>query len=127
MATSPTPHTDLAQAIAQAEGFAQKGAIPTIAHNPGDLVCPWLSGAKLGVEGVHVFEDDAAGWAALEYELDLIKTHRSKVYEPSMTLIQMAAIWTRTQSTDWANNVVAWFTAHDRLITINTKIQELLS
>src|ERR1019366_8113704 len=101
----PVMHSDLAEAIAHAEGFGVEGAIPTLAHNPGDLVMPWLSGPKMGAEGVHVFEDDASGWAALEHQLELIRTRKSAVYVPSMTILDMASKWTNTQVNEWAVNV----------------------
>lgn len=118
--------SDLAWAIAQAEGFGVKDAIPTKAHNPGDLVMDWLPGEKMGTEGIHVFQDDATGWAALEHQLDLIRDGKSQVYQASMTLGQMAMRWTRTQPEDWGENVAAWFNHRDRSVDLLTPLKELL-
>ena len=109
--------TDLAQAIAHAEGFGKTDAIPTLAHNPGDLVCAWLPGQKMGSEGIHVFDDDASGWAALEHQLNFIAMRKSHVYTPEMSIADMASHWTRTQQSEWAENVVDWLRAHGRLTT----------
>ncbi len=118
--------TDLAKAISEAEGFGVPGAIPTIAHNPGDLEMPWLPGPKLG-EGIHVFQDDATGWAALEHELALIRVGKSTEYEPSMTIGQMAAVWTRTQVSAWAQNVCdALVHLGHNGVTTNTKLRDVL-
>ncbi len=121
-----TQHSDLAAAIAHAEGFGVPGAIPTIAHNPGNLVCAWLVGPKLGAEGIHIFENDATGWAALEHQLDLIRRRKSDVYVPSMTIGDMAAHWTRTQQTDWVRNVCDGLAKRGRMATVDTLLKEVL-
>jgi len=62
------------EAIAKQEGFGVPGAIPTICHNPGDLI--------YGPEAVHfgaiaahgrfaVFPDDETGWHALRKWLSM--------------------------------------------------------
>lgn len=120
-------YSDLAQAIAHSEGYGVEGAIPTRAHNPGDMVCPWLKGDKLGAEGIHVFPDESAGWAALEHQLDLIKHGKSQVYLNSMTIAQMARLWTRTESTAWAENVADWLASHGRShVTTQTILRDIL-
>lgn len=121
-----THHSDLAVAIAHAEGFGVPDAIPTRAHNPGDLVCDWLPGPTMGPEGIHVFENDATGWAALEHQLDLIRTRKSHVYTPSMTIGQMAFTWTKTQTVEWAENVCAELTRLGRAATVNTLLKDVL-
>lgn len=119
--------TDLALAIAHAEGFGKDGAIPTIAHNPGDLVMPWLHGETLGAEGIHVFPDDATGWAALEHQLSMIQGGRSKVYRKTMTIAELAGHWTRTESGQWAQNVCDWLCANGRPgTTPQTTLAEVL-
>lgn len=120
-------YSDFAQAVAHAEGFGVPKTIPTLAHNPGDLVCPWLKGPKLGVEGIHVFEDDATGWAALEHQLALIANGHSHVYLSNMTIAQMSVLWTRTESQAWADNVVDWLMAHGRShVTKETMLRDIL-
>ncbi len=119
-------HSDLARAIAHAEGFGVEGAIPTKAHNPGDLVCPWLKGPKLGAEGIHVFEDDATGWAALEHQLDMIRKRASRVYTPSMTIQEMSKQWTHTQADEWCLNVCASLSANGRPAMPTTLLKDVL-
>ena len=106
--------TDLAEAISVAEGFPVAGSVPQRAHNPGDLVLGDKGHGTLGAEGVTIFQDDATGWAALEHELSLIRSRKSHVYTPSMTIQQMANHWTDTQQPEWARNVCAWFNSHGR-------------
>jgi hypothetical protein len=98
----------LAQAIANAEGFGIAGAVPTRAHNPGDLV---LGDKGLGVAnsaGVTIFASDAAGWSALYYELNLIFSGRSSVYQTSMSFAQFAQTWTGGDNAGaWAATVTS--------------------
>ena len=98
----------LAQAIATAEGFGLPGAVPTRAHNPGDLV---LGDKGLGVAnsaGVTIFPNDAAGWSALYFELNLIFTGQSSSFDTSMTFAQFAQKWTGGDNFNaWASNVTS--------------------
>lgn len=118
--------TDLANAIAHAEGFGRPNTIPTRAHNPGDLVLGDRGYGVLGAEGITVFKDDAAGWAALERQLTLIREHRSHAYTPMMSIQQMAEKWTRTQQWEWAQNVSGFLTRNGRISTIDTKLRDVL-
>lgn len=97
----------MARAIAKAEGFGKIGAIPTRAHNPGDLVIPGWKGDKLGAEGISVFADDEAGWRALAKQIQLIADGKSHVYTPTMSILEMAKKWTATEQIIWAENVAA--------------------
>ncbi len=121
-----TKPSDLAFAISHAEGFGVEGAIPTLAHNPGDLVCPWLKGPKMGAEGIHIFENDATGWAALEHQLDMIRKGQSHEYFRPMTIREMAAKWTRTQPGSWAMNVCDGLAMRGRMATVDTPLKEVL-
>lgn len=121
-----TKHSDLAEAIAHAEGFGVVGAIPTNAHNPGDLVMPNWSGHTLGAEGISVFQDDISGWAALEHQLDMIRTRRSHVYTPGMTIREMASKWTRTQTQEWCDNVCGYLTKNGRNANADTFLKDVL-
>lgn len=95
---------DLAKAIAFAEGFGVTGAVPTRAHNPGDLK---LSGyPTTGDEGIAVFPDDETGWSHLYNQLNRIKSNNSHVYSPNMTFTQFARIWTDTAQSAWLDNVL---------------------
>jgi hypothetical protein len=95
----------LSTGISRAEGFGKAGAIPTLAHNPGDLVIPNWQGQKMGGEGISVFASDLEGWNRLKYQLYLIGSGQSHVYSLNMTIADMAAKWTRTDPGVWATNV----------------------
>jgi hypothetical protein len=98
----------LAQAIAKAEGFGIRGALPTRYHNPGDLKTPtgtrYPGQVRLGKAGHTVFSNDAAGWAALEAQIVRILQGNSRFYTLHTTINQMsrryAANWR-----PWANQV----------------------
>lgn len=98
---------EVANAIATAEGFGKDGAIPTLAHNPGDLVIPHWAGPSMGKEHVSVFKSDDEGWNRLRHQLQLIADNRSKVYNLDMTIQEMANKWTRTDPTAWAETVAS--------------------
>lgn len=119
-------HTDLAKAIAHAEGFGMPNAIPTLAHNPGDLVLGDKGHGTLGSEGITVFQDNATGWAALEHQLSMIRLGQSHVYVNSMTIQQMADKWTATQPQAWAHNVADYLAAHGRAATVTTLLKDVL-
>ena len=121
-----TKHSALALAIAHAEGFGTAGAVPTRAHNPGDLKIPGWTGPVTGTEGISVFENDATGWAALEHELALIKAGKSHVYTLGMTIAEMAHHWTDTQTDNWATNVCDALTAAGRPATLTTLLRDVL-
>ena len=124
--TNATKPSALAAAIAHAEGFGVVGAIPTQAHNPGDLVLGDKGHGTLGAEAITVFQDDATGWAALDHQLEMIRTHRSHVYTVGMTIREMAAHWTRTQPDAWAQNVADDLTKNGRPSTVDTLLKEVL-
>jgi hypothetical protein len=105
LATVTESIQSFAQAIAKAEGFGIPGAIPTMAHNPGDLVVPGWTGAKLGSEGISVFGSDDEGWQRLYHQLNLIVSGQSRVYTLDDTISSMADKWTNTNSKAWALNV----------------------
>src|SRR5690242_9219671 len=90
----------LAQAIAKAEGFGVRGALPTRYHNPGDLkveVGGQRYPGQCGIgKGSHVrFCSDRAGWIALYHQLDKVAVGESKHYTPDMTLAQFAKKYAR--------------------------------
>lgn len=102
----PQSITNLAQAIATAEGFYVLGSIPQQANNPGDLKVPGWTGPTLGT-GIAIFQSVDDGWNALKKQLYLILTGQSAYYNLDMTITQMAATWTATQPDAWAQNVAA--------------------
>lgn len=111
----------LAQAIAKAEGFGVPGTVPTLAHNPGDLVIPGWEGPLLG-EGISVFETDDEGWFKLYHQLALIVLGNSHIYNLDMNIEQMASKWTATQQEAWAQNV-----SRELGVSVYTTLRELLT
>ncbi len=98
----PQPIVTFAKAIAHQEGFGLPNAIPTRAHNPGDLKTgpPFLPGTS-----ITQFANDDAGWQALYHQLWIILTSESAHYQLDMTIDQMARTWTATQQGEWSRNV----------------------
>lgn len=107
-----------AHAIAAAEGYYVKGSVPQRANNPGDLKpAEWMrthgwTGEKTGAEGIAIFATPEDGWNILYHQLQLIVSKTSHVYVPTMTIAQMAAKWTDTQSGSWAVNVANQLGGH---------------
>lgn len=117
----------LAEAIAYAEGFGLPGAVPTRAHNPGDLKIPGWTGAKTGVEGISVFESDYDGWMHLYQQLERIRTGNSSVYTTEMSFQDMADKWTDTAQAPWAQNVVTYLNRHGfPYLSLDSALSEVL-
>lgn len=96
---------EAAQAIAHAEGYGVKNAIPTVCHNPGDLKGRSFPGQAGVCKGGHArFRNDAAGWAALYSQIDKILSGESHVYKPTMTLRQISRLYAGN-SRVWLKNV----------------------
>jgi hypothetical protein len=114
-----------ATAVAHAEGFGVRHAIPTRYHNPGDLksrrdLHPLPGQKRLG-KGEHVvFASDAAGWAALRDYLSKMVDGRSKRYNPDMTLAQVSRIY--------AGNWRPWLRTVARELNVepNVRLRDLL-
>src|ERR1017187_634649 len=83
----------LAQAIAKAEGFGKKGALPTRLKNPGDLkvVKNYKYPGQAGIgKGGHVkFRSEAEGWEALRHQIEKIVAGDSR-YTVNMTLREIS-------------------------------------
>ena len=114
-----------ATAVAHAEGFGVRHAIPTRYHNPGDLKSrrdlTRLPGQKYLGKGDHVvFATDAAGWAALRDYLSKMVDGRSHRYNPDMTLAQVSRIY--------AGNWRPWLRTVARELNVEptTKLRDLL-
>jgi hypothetical protein len=108
----------LALAIAKAEGFGVPGSVPTVRHNPGDL--------KLNGNAITTFDTDADGWEALHRQIDRIRDGRSDYYAVGMTIPEMARVWTATEQSDWARNVIQGL--REQGVTVNqaTTLADLL-
>lgn len=117
--------SNVAEGIAHAEGYGIPGAIPTIAHNPGDLVIPNWPGNRLGSEGISVFSPDGAdaeGWNRLKHQLQIIIDGTSHVYTLDDTISVMANKWTSTQKPIWAGNLASYLG-----VTPDTTLREVLT
>ena len=98
----------LAAAIARAEGYGRKGAIPTRFCNPGDILAHTAHDypGQIGIsrKGHYaIFKNDAAGWAALRHQIDKIILGESKNYTVNMTLRQIGKRY--ATSSLWYKNV----------------------
>jgi len=115
----------LATAVAHAEGFGVRHAIPTRYHNPGDLksaaIYEPLPGQKMLGKGGHiVFQNDAAGWAALKDYLSKMVDGRSRRFKPDMTLAQVSRVYAGNWR-PWLNIVTS-----ELNVQPGTKLRELL-
>jgi hypothetical protein len=98
----------LAVAIASAEGFGVRHAIPTRYHNPGDLKTSrkfkWDGQKGIGKGGHVIFKSDAEGWSALKQQILKAALGRSKAYNPSMTFQQIGKKYAGNWRV-WSKNV----------------------
>jgi hypothetical protein len=103
----------IARAIARAEGYGVPGAIPTVRNNPGNIK---------GSDGViKTYATPEEGWAALYRQVTMMFTGESRFYNASMTLAEIARIYTgEARYMDWANNVAKFLgvTPQTRLIEV---------
>jgi hypothetical protein len=92
----------IAEAISVAEGFGVEGSIPQRAHNPLDLKLGDCGFGVLG-EGITVFKDDDAGWAAAVHQVTGMLSGHSHYYKPEMALSEVGMIY--SGDPNWAPNV----------------------
>jgi hypothetical protein len=85
---------DLANAIAQNEGFNVNGSLPQTLNNPGDLMSDGV---------LESFPTPEAGWDALTNKLTNISNGNSTVYPANETLSQFANTYTGGNPTAAAN------------------------
>jgi hypothetical protein len=113
----------LMKAIAKAEGFEVKGAVPTRYHNPGDIRAShgvkYPGQVGLNKHGYVIFKNDRFGWDAMQSQLDKIINGESKFYSVNMTLRQFAKCY--ATSPLWVKNV-----AKNLGVTPNTTLAEIL-
>ena len=99
---------DFAQAVARAEGFYQKGSIPSRYRNPGDLKVrrgeKYPGQVGIGKKSHVIFRTDAAGWAALRHQIEKVLDGSSRVYTVHMTILQVAKKYAGDYRR-WAGNV----------------------
>jgi hypothetical protein len=112
----------LADAIAYAEGFYVSGSRAYRNNNPGDLTLD-ITGTGVGYDGPFVIYASAMdGWDALKRQIQKMIDGTSAIYDPSMSILDIASRYTTTEVNAWANNVAM------RLgVTIETTLNDLLS
>lgn len=114
----------LAEAIAKAEGWGRKRAIPTRYHNPGDLkaVKGYKYPGEAGIgKGGHVrFRSEAEGWEALRHQIEKIVAGSSR-YNVDMTLREISKGYAGNHKV-WAKNV-----AHNLGVEPDTYLWEILN
>lgn len=100
--------SNMADAIAKAEGFGLPGAIPTLAHNPGDLVLGDVGFGTLGTKKISIFASDTDGRNRLIHQVTIMLSGISSVYSTGDTIDDVAAKWTRNDPASWARNVATY-------------------
>jgi hypothetical protein len=112
---------DIAEAIADAEGFGPAGARPTRNNNPGDLKGNY---AKIAVssdaQGFDVYANVNDGWTALYRQVLLYLTNKSGVAGTDSSIYDLSRRYTTTDQDAWANNVASYLG-----VDINTKLGEI--
>jgi hypothetical protein len=98
-----------AAAVARAEGFGVKGAIPTRYHNPGNIRSTANGHHYAGQVGLNrcgyvIFKSDRYGWKALDEQLTLMASGQSKFYGTNMTIVKVAKVYATGWQT-WSKNV----------------------
>jgi hypothetical protein len=110
----------IAHAFAVAEGYYTPGTVPNRYNNPGDLK---LGDKGSGVyQGKTIFASAEAGWNALYKQVALMVTGLSHYYKPSMTLREVAKIYTGEDAAQtWAEHA-----AKDLGVSADTKLSEIV-
>lgn len=104
----PTYIRAVADAIAFAEGYYSTGSRPQRNANPGDLTIDLKGGGRsIGMDGVYVkYATQYDGWLDLYEQVRLMYVGPpSSHFNSTMTIKQVAALYTATEQTYWANNV----------------------
>jgi hypothetical protein len=109
----------IADAIAFAEGYFVSGSRPRRNNNPGDLEQD-VTGKGVGFDGPYVkYASPEDGRDALEHQVRLM-FGGSRVYNPRMTIAEVAERYTETEPAVWARNVAA------RLgVRVDTRLEEI--
>jgi len=109
----------IADAIAFAEGYFVSGSRPRRNNNPGDLEHD-VTGKGVGFDGPYVvYATPEDGRDALERQVRLM-FGGSHVYNPRMTIAEVAEKDTVTDAAVWARNVAA------RLgVTVETRLENV--
>lgn len=109
----------IAEAIAHAEGYYVQGSIPSRYNNPGDLTAD-ITGKAVGQYGMYmVYGTPQDGWDALYKQVRLM-FGGSRIYNPLMTIREVAQRYTATQQDAWAANVAAHLG-----VPVDTRLQDI--
>jgi hypothetical protein len=109
----------IADAIAFAEGYFVEGSRPRRDNNPGDLERD-LTGKGIGWDGPYViYATPEDGMQALECQVQLM-FRGSHVYNPSMTIAEVAQRYTATDAQSWGLNV-----ARRLGVEVGTRLEEI--
>ncbi len=102
----------IAEAIAEAEGYFVEGGHDgrSLLHrlnNPGGLKKPALGAEGLPTwmdTGLIIFPTEAMGWAALRYQVGMMLSGKSQIYDPSDTLTAVGLKYADGDE-NWGENV----------------------
>lgn len=109
----------IAQAIARAEGFYVAGSRPARNHNPGNMTLD-LVNKGIGKDGPFiVYRNDQDGFDNLRRQIWLM-FGGSRIYSATMTIAEVAALWTTTEQKAWASNV-----AKALGVTVDTRLTQI--
>lgn len=107
-------------AISQAEGFYVPGSRAARNHNPGDLTLD-ITGTGVGWDGPFViYANDGDGTAALTKQVAEMLDGTSGIYNPNMSIQEVANRYTKTNQMAWAQIV-----AQSLGVPSTTKLSEL--
>lgn len=116
----------VSRAIASAEGFGVAGAVPTRAHNPGDIT----DDGDVGLGVIHtggphgapitIYGSDADGWSALYRKVGRMLRGASHVYLLAMSLEQVGLKWSGDPA--WPANV-----ARELGVSTSARMSDLVS
>lgn len=94
-----------ADAIAYAEGFYVTNSRAWRNNNPGNLTLD-ITGTGIGKDGMFIIYASANdGWDALKKQVRMMIDGTSGIYDPNMSISEIASFYTLTQPTEWARNV----------------------
>ena len=110
-----------AEAIARQEGFYVKGSRAQRNNNPGNVRKDLVGKAIRFDGGFPVYAKIADGWENLYRQVRYFY-RGSKIYNPSMTIEEIAQRYTTTEQKEWAANVAAYLG-----VTVRTKASELVA
>lgn len=94
----------ISKGIAKAEGFYVQGSIAQRANNPGDLERGDIGYGT--ISGKTIYPSAGQGWNALYVQVQAMLNGTSAYYNPSMSISEIAPIYTgNDNATAWAQNV----------------------